>query len=108
MKYNFKSLATITLASSLVASCSLLKDLNYTVTPSPLEMHGDSVRVKVDVTFPEKGLNKKASVEITPMLGNSALNSVTVLGEKATGNGTTIQYKPGGVVTYEDVIAYQP
>ena len=108
MKYNFKSLATITLAGSLAASCSLLKDLNYTVTPSPLEMHGDSVKVKVDVTFPEKGLNKKASVEITPMLGNSALNSVTVLGEKATGNGTTIQYKPGGVVTYEDVIAYQP
>jgi tetratricopeptide (TPR) repeat protein len=108
MNYNFKSLATLTIAGSLAASCTLLKDLNYTVTPSPLEMHGDSVRVKVDVTFPEKGLKKKASVEITPMLGNTALNSLTVLGEKATGNGTTIMYKPGGLVTYEDIVAYKP
>lgn len=108
MNYHLKSLATITLAGTLTASCNLLKDLNYTVTPSPLEMHGDSVRVKVDVTFPEKGIRKKASVEITPMLGSTALNSVTVLGEKATGNGTTIQYKPGGVVSYEDVVAYKP
>jgi tetratricopeptide (TPR) repeat protein len=108
MKYNFKSLATLTIAGSLAASCTLLKDLNYTVTPAPLEMHGDSVRVKVDVTFPQKGIKKKASVEITPILGNTALNSVVVLGEKATGNGTTIMYKPGGVVTYEDVVAYKP
>lgn len=108
MKYNLKSIATLTIAGSLAASCSLLKDLNYTVTPAPLEMHGDSVRVKVDVTFPQKGIKKKASVEITPMLGNTALNSVVVLGEKATGNGTTIMYKPGGVVTYEDVVAYKP
>ncbi len=106
--HSIKSIATLTIAGSLVASCNLLKDLNYTVTPSPLEMHGDSVRVKVDVTFPTKGIKKKASVEITPMLGNTALNSVTVLGEKATGNGTTILYKPGGLVSYEDVIAYKP
>lgn len=105
---SIKSIAMFGVASSLVASCSLIKDVNYTVTPSPLEMHGDSVRVKVDVTFPKKGLNKKASVEITPMLGNNALNSVLVMGEKSTGNGTTILYKPGGLVTYEDVIAYKP
>lgn len=105
---SIKSLAIVTIAGSLVASCSLIKDVNYTVTPSPLEMHGDSVRVKVDVTFPQKGLNKKASVELTPMLGNNALNSVLIMGEKSTGNGTTILYKPGGVVTYEDVIAYKP
>ena len=106
--HSIKSIATLTIAGSLVASCNLLKDLNYTVTPSPLEMHGDSVLVKVDVTFPTKGIKKKASVEITPMLGNTALNSVTVLGEKATGNGTTILYKPGGLVSYEDVVAYKP
>jgi len=108
MNYNLKSLATLTIAGSLAASCTLLKDLNYTVTPSPLEMHGDSVRVKIDVTFPEKGIKKKASVEITPILGTTALNSVTIIGEKATGNGTTIKYKPGGLVTYEDVLAYKP
>jgi tetratricopeptide (TPR) repeat protein len=105
---SIKRLAILTVASSMVASCSLIKDVNYTVTPSPLEMHGDSVSVKVDVTFPQKGLNKKASIEITPMLGNNALNSVLVMGEKSTGNGTTILYKAGGLLNYEDVIAYKP
>ena len=108
MNHFIKSLTSIVIIGSLTTSCKLLKDLNYTVTPNPLEMHGDSIRVKVDVTIPKKGIRKKASVEITPMLGSSSLNSVTVLGQKATGNGTTIQYKPGGVISYEDVIAYKP
>jgi len=54
-----QSLAIFTVAGSLVASCSLIKDINYTVTPSPLEMHADSVRVRVELTFPQKGLRKK-------------------------------------------------
>ena len=103
-----QSLAMFTVAGSLVASCSLIKDINYTVTPSPLEMHTDSVRVRVELTFPQKGLRKKASVEVTPMLGNTALKSVLIMGEKATGNGSTISYKPGGFVKYEDVVAYTP
>ena len=107
-KQSIKGLAFVVAAGSLVSSCDLLKDLQYTVTPSPLEMHGDSVRVKVDVTFPEKGIKKKASAEITPMLGGTALKTITVQGEKATGNGSVIQYKPGGKVTYTDVVAYKP
>jgi tetratricopeptide (TPR) repeat protein len=105
---SFQSLAMFTIASTLVASCSLIKDINYTVTPSPLEMHGDSVRVRVELTFPQKGLRKKASVEVTPMLGSTALKPVLIMGEKATGNGTTIMYKPGGFVKYEDVVSYKP
>lgn len=105
---SIKGLAFIAVAGSLVTSCDLLKDLDYKVTPNPLEMHGDSVRVKVDVTFPEKGIKKKASAEITPMLGGTALKTVTVQGEKATGNGSVIQYKPGGKMVYEDVVAYKP
>jgi outer membrane protein OmpA-like peptidoglycan-associated protein/Flp pilus assembly protein TadD len=107
-KQNMKGLAFIAVTGALVTSCDLLKDLDYKVTPNPLEMHGDSVRVKVDVTFPEKGIKKKAKAEITPMLGSTALKTVTVLGEKATGNGTTILYKPGGKVVYEDIVAYKP
>ena len=105
---SIKGFAFIAITGSLLTSCDLLKDLDYKVTPNPLEMHGDSVRVKVDVTFPEKGIKKKASAEITPMLGSTALKTVTVLGEKATGNGTVIQYKPGGKMVYEDVVAYKP
>lgn len=71
-------------------------------------MHADSVRVKVEVMFPEKGIKKKASAEITPMLGTTALKTVTVQGEKVSGNGTVIQYKPGGKMVYTDVVAYKP
>jgi len=100
--------AFLVVTGSLLTSCDLLKDLKYDVKPFPLEMHGDSVRVQVDVTFPEKGIKKKASAEIQPMLGSTALKSVTVQGEKATGNGTVIQYKLGGKMTYYDVVAYKP
>jgi len=106
-RQSIKGLAFIAVTGLLVSSCDLLKDLEYKVTPNPLEMHGDSVRVKVDVTFPEKGIKKKAKAEITPMLGSTALKTVTVLGEKATGNGTTIQYKPGGKMSYQDVVVYK-
>ena len=106
-RQSIKGLALIAVAGTLVTSCDLLKDLEYKVTPNPLEMHGDSVRVKVDVTFPEKGIKKKAKAEITPMLGSTALKTITVLGEKATGNGTTVMYKPGGKVVYEDMVPYK-
>ncbi|MEO9257541.1 MAG: hypothetical protein ABI207_04110 [Crocinitomicaceae bacterium] len=103
-----KGLAAVIMVGSLTTSCDLLKDLKYTVTPNPLEMHGDSVRVKVDVTFPEKGINKKAIAQITPMIGTHAMKTVTVQGEKAQGNGQVVQYKPGGQVTYTDIVAYSP
>lgn len=107
-KQGIKSLAFIAAAGMMTTSCDLLKDLDYAVTPDPLEMHGDSVKVKVDITFPEKGINKKAYAEITPAIGSHALKPITVVGEKATENGTVIPYKPGGKVVYEDVIAYSP
>ena len=106
-KQSIKVLAFVAVAGTMVSSCTLLKDLEYEVTPCPLEMHGDSVVVKIDITFPEKSINKKASAEITPMLGETALKPVTFMGEKATGNGNVIQYKPGGKYTYTDVVAYK-
>ena len=107
-KQGIKSLAFIAAAGIMTTGCDLLKDLDYAVTPDPLEMHGDSVKVKVDITFPEKGIKKKAYAEITPAIGSHALKPITVVGEKATANGTVIPYKPGGKVVYEDVIAYSP
>ncbi len=107
-KNNVKVLTLIALAGTMATGCQLLKDVDYTVTPDPLEMHGDSVRVKVDVIFPEKALNKKAIVDITPSVGDVALKPVRVQGEKATGNGNVIAYKAGGTVTYTDVVVYHP
>jgi tetratricopeptide (TPR) repeat protein len=105
-KQSIKGLAFIAAAGVLATSCDLLKDLDYTVTPDPLEMHGDSVRVKVDITLPEKGIKKKAYAEITPMIGEQALKPVTIVGEKATANGRVVSYKPGGRVVYEDMVPY--
>ncbi|NDB35021.1 MAG: hypothetical protein EB023_06670, partial [Flavobacteriia bacterium] len=59
--------------ATLLTSCDQLKDLSYTVTPNPLEMHGDSVAISVTVNIPPKGIKKKISVEITPTLGNTKL-----------------------------------
>jgi len=107
-KQSIKGLALVVAAGSVFSSCDLLKDVSYTVTPCPLEMHADSVRVNVEVKLPTKGIKKKASAEITPMLGNTALKTLTIQGEKATGNGNVIQYKAGGTVKYSDVVAYKP
>ena len=107
-KQSIKVLTLLVAASTLVTGCKLLKEVNYTVTPDPLEMHGDSVRVKVDITFPEKSLNKKATVEVVPMIGDVTLTPIKIQGEKATGNGDVVAYKAGGTVTYEDVVAYNP
>ena len=105
-KKSIKVLALIAVTGTLATGCQLLKDVEYTATPNPLEMHGDSVRVKVDITFPEKGIHKKAAAEITPMIGSTNLTPIRIQGEKATGNGDVIQYKAGGNVTYEDIVPY--
>ncbi len=107
-KQSYRGLAAIVVATAMLTGCKLIGDVEYTVQQDPVEMHGDSVRVNVTVKFPEKGLNKKASAEITPKLGGKAFKTITVQGEKATGNGQTIAYKPGATVSYSDVIPYSP
>ncbi len=93
---------------SAVMSCDVMKDVEYNVTPNPLEMHGDTVRVKIEGTFPAKGLGKKATAKFTPKLGDTELKPIEFKGEKAEGNGQTIQFKPGGKFTYTDAVPYKP
>lgn len=107
-KQTIKVFAFLALAGSLATGCQLLKDTEYKCATNPLEMHGDSVVVTVEVTFPAKGIHKKAAAEITPMLGTTALKTIRVQGEKATGNGEAIAYKAGGKITYNDKVAYTP
>ena len=107
-KQTIKGLAFIVVASSMATSCKLMKDITYTITPNPLEMHGDSVRISAEISLPEKGIKKKVTAEITPMLVTTALKPITIQGEKVTGNGNSIQYKPGGTVKYSDIVLYKP
>ena len=89
-----------------MASCSLVKDFTYTVNTDPAEMHGDSVRLTITVNVPEKGIQKKVRAEITPKIGNTAFGTWTVQGEKVTGNGQTVLFKPGGTATFEMAVPY--
>jgi len=105
-KQSLKKLAIVAVAATALTGCKLIGDLEYTVTPDPVEMHGDSVKVSIAVKIPEKGLNKKANAEITPKLGDHAFKTIYIQGEKATGNGQTIPLKAGGRVNYTDVVPY--
>ncbi len=94
------------IAAIAVSSCDQLKELSYSTTPNPLEMHGDSVAISVTVNIPPKGIKKKVSVEITPSLGATKLTTWKIQGEKATGNGQSITFKPGGTATFTETVAY--
>ena len=98
----------------VLSSCSKLGKLteeNFTVTPTPLELIGGEVPATINGTFPGKYLKKKAVVTVTPVLkyeGGEALGqSATFQGEKVEGNGTTIQYKVGGVYTMKTNFTYE-
>ena len=86
-KQVYRGLAVLAVTSTVLTGCSLIGDLEYTLDKDPVEMHGDSVRVSISMVVPEKGLNKKATAEIVPMLGSKAFKPITIQGEKATGNG---------------------
>lgn len=109
MKANtLRTIIGLFISGLIISSCSLVKDFDYTVTPNPLEMHGDSVKFTVVVNIPEKGIKKTVKAEITPKLGGTSLGVWTVQGSKITGNGKVIEYKPGGTATFETALAYDP
>jgi hypothetical protein len=47
MKFNFYKVMFLGIAALAVSSCDQLKELSYSTTPNPLEMHGDSVAISV-------------------------------------------------------------
>lgn len=83
--------------------------VTYKVSPDPLEMHADSVALTISVTYPEKYFNKKAILEVTPVLksesGEKAFKMQALQGEKVEENNPVISYT-GGSYTYTDKIAY--
>ncbi len=114
-KRNLLSLAVIT--AFVLSSCGGINkmkenagDVKYNVTPSPLELHGGKVAVSINGNFPEKFFNKKAVLELTPVLkyetGETALDSKTLQGEKVEANNPVIKYAEGGSFSYVDTIDY--
>lgn len=91
-------------------SCDLVKDIEYNVKQNPLEMHGDKVNLEIDGKFIEKGLHKKAIVEVTPTFvckdgTEIPFDTKIFQGEKAAGNGEVIP-KEGKSFSYTSTVPY--
>ncbi|MEI8137093.1 MAG: hypothetical protein WCH21_07210 [Bacteroidota bacterium] len=89
------------------------KDIKYTVSPNPIEMHGDSIQFSVNGKFNPKLFAKKVTLTLTPVVksatGEKALKPIVLVGEKATGAGQKIGYTTGGTFNYtSEKFAYEP
>jgi len=99
-----------------MTSCSKLGKLsadNFSVTPNPLETVGGKVPATVEGQFPEKFMNRKATVTVVPELryGNGQVakgQAVTFQGEKVMANHKVISYRLGGRYTMKTVFDYVP
>ena len=84
----------------------------FTVTPQVLEAVNGQVPATINGKFPEKYFNKKAVIEVTPVLrweGGEAKGQTAVFqGEKVQGNDQTISYKMGGNYTMKTTFDYVP
>lgn len=114
-----KNVSLIAIASLGVMACNPLnkmskkaEEVNYSVTPNPIEMHGDSVEITVKGSYPAKYFHKKAVVDIKPAFyadGNNVLDfeTITLVGQDAEGEGRKVNYDKGGSFTYVTKVPYQ-
>lgn len=114
---NFRLLTFVLVAVIAFSSCNSLEkmkknhpDVSYKVVPEVLKEQGGEVEVAITGTFPEKYLNKKANVEITPVIvysgGEKALKPVIIQGEKVMGNNQVIT-NDGGSFSYTDKVPFE-
>lgn len=86
-------------------------DVKFEVTPQILELHGDSVKVKIKGTFPSKFFIRKAELEVTPVLKFAGkevtLPSKKLQGQDVLGNNQSISFDMGGTFETEGVFAYE-
>ena len=105
-------MALVVALSSCSKKMGELSSDYFTVTPQVLEAVGGKVPATINGKFPEKYFNKKAVVEVTPVLkwdGGEAKGQPTVFqGEKVEGNDQTISYKMGGSYTMKTSFDYVP
>ncbi len=118
-KLRISFLTSLTALAVLMISCgglnTMLKEapqVTYKVTPGVLELHGDSVEITITGQYPPKFFNKKAVMDVTPVLkwegGEYAFRTEKLQGEQVEANAKIISYEAGGNFTYKDKIAYKP
>ncbi len=105
-------LALLSSAAILFSSCGgvdKMKDFaegtDFNVNPNPVEAHGGKVVAEINGTFPAKYFNKKAILDITPVIvyegGELELPVKTLQGEKVEDNYQVISYDAGGSFKHE-------
>ena len=107
-------------ALAVLTSCSgklgQLSSDNFQVNPNPLTAEGGQVAATINGMFPEKYMQKKAVVTVTPELrymkdGQQQVKKgqpTSFQGEKVTGNDQTVSYQLGGRYTMRAVFPYEP
>lgn len=120
MKTSFKYLAIMLAMAVLVfTGCKDLEKMQkmadqvtLSVSTSPVEMHGDSIQIKLSGSFPAKFFQKKVTLEVTPILKYGgqeiAFKSLTMQGEDVEANNKVIPFESGGSFEIADKIAYDP
>ena len=107
------------IAIAVLTSCSgkmgqLTSDY-FKANPNPLEAEAGQVEATINGVFPEKYMQKKAVVTVTPELRytkNGELQALkgqpaTFQGEKVLGNNQTISYLIGGHYTMKTTFPYE-
>lgn len=119
MKTIFRYLTIVVAAVLLLTGCQSLEkmqkladEVKLEVSPTPVEMHGDSIQIKLTGTFPPKFFQKKAELEVTPVLkyGDQevAFTSLKMQGEDVEANNKVISFASGGSFEITGTIAYDP
>lgn len=115
MKKNLlKGFSVVAAASVVLVGCKSTdwSKVTYTVTPSPMEMHGDSVAITVKGHIPEKAYGPKNTVVLMPSIkwngGEKALKTITFDGEKVKeGTGVKVVRDKGYDFTITDKVAFE-
>ncbi len=107
------SLILLTSSCGLDSMVSKFNTLNFTVTPTQVEVHGGNIDIELEVKIPEKYFQKTAEADFRAMLASSAdseakvfFDPVKLQGEKISSNGKTIGYITGGQFTYKSTLKY--
>ena len=100
----------------LICSCGLqnmvskFDKIEYTVTPKVMELHGNEIKIEMEVNLPSKYVDKKSIMKFTPVLADDKnmkkLKTITIQGEEISEKGVTIGYATGGKFTYKTSIEY--
>jgi outer membrane protein OmpA-like peptidoglycan-associated protein len=106
-RIKLNALAMFAIIAMILSGCGgvdkmkeLAEGTDFKLTPNPLEVHGNMVKGTIEGTFPAKYFNKKAILEITPVIvyegGELPLEIKMLQGQDVQDNHQSISFDAGG------------